>query len=121
MKTENTLQLIFTSKDSSDLQSLFDDLVDSSAKLATSDVTFLGKQRPSSVTGSGIPEVSELVISLGSAGAFVMISTILTTYFRQRPKGKIWVKVTNKQKTLQITAEDADSGKIAELLKSFSK
>jgi hypothetical protein len=101
------------------LSILFETMVENSEALEKEQITFQGKAGDSVSLGSGLPEITDLIISLGSAGAFTALAAVFRTYFGRRPKGIIRLSVKTKQKTVEFTAENSDSDQVARSLKGL--
>jgi hypothetical protein len=68
-----------------------------------------------SFLSSGVPELTELIIALGSSGAFVAIQAILKSYFAKRPKSELFLETKDHGKSSRIAVRNADR----DVLKSF--
>jgi hypothetical protein len=99
------------------LDDLFGALTDEEEALQHEGVLFSAKTKASPAFGAGMPEISELIISLGSAGVFTALVTVLVAYFKQRPAGTVTLKSTAGDRSITFTAENCDAAAISKNLK----
>jgi hypothetical protein len=69
-----------------------------------------------SYLAAGIPEITQLIIALGSSGAILAMRTILTTYFAKRPRGRLTIERTSgKSSSTRIIIENSDAATLKSL------
>jgi hypothetical protein len=68
------------------LSILFETMVENSEALEKEQITFQGKAGDSVSLGSGLPEITDLIISLGSAGAVHSAGRCIPNLLRPPPQ-----------------------------------
>lgn len=108
------MEIIVTAESDDGLIELFDIFINNSKPLEEDEISFSAKSVGSVVAGAGLPEITELVLALGTAGVFTALVKIFTDYFKTRPTGKIVLKKSGE--TITFTAENCDAEKVASTL-----
>jgi len=101
------------------LSDLFGAMTDEEEAFEAEGITFQATTKKSSAFGVGMPDVADLIISLGSAGVFTAITTVLINYFRRRPAGKITLRTKDGEKSVTFTAENCDAEAVAKAMKGI--
>ena len=99
-----------------DRRAFFQILVDHAQALQNDGVVFNARTGKSSVLGAGLPDISELVLALGSAGAFAALAQVLKTYFSKRPAGTITIRRREGTRSVTIRADRCDVASVAEAI-----
>jgi hypothetical protein len=98
---------------------LFDTLLDHSEELEKDSATFQATPAKSGTLGSGLPEITNIIIALGSSGAFVALSAVLRTYFDKRPQGIITISLRSAKRQVQFTAENCTPDLVTKNIRSL--
>ena len=66
------------------------------------------RQGRGSPLGSGFPEISEIILGIGSAGGFIALQGAIRSYLEYKKKGPttIRIKDADSGKEIEITSED---------------
>jgi hypothetical protein len=113
MNSENILSISADNTD--DLSALLEDF-DAYSEENPAALTIEAKAKDSTFLSSGIPQITELIIALGTSGALTAITTILVTYFKNRPKARLILKkMTKGGDLIEITAENIDTNPLSEI------
>src|SRR5258705_8264271 len=86
------------------LTAIFEALVDHAKALESEGTVFQATPAKSGTLGSGLPEVTEIILALGSSGAFVALAAVLKSYFDKRPSGKITLSLQSKDRRIEFSA-----------------
>jgi hypothetical protein len=84
------------------LSILFETMVENSEALEKEQITFQGKAGDSVSLGSGLPEITDLIISLGSAGAFTALAAVFELTSAGAPKGLFVYLLRPNKKPLSL-------------------
>lgn len=103
-----------------DLRDLFDIFVDNVEELQSENISFRAKSTGASATAAGLPEITNLIIALGTAGVFTTLAGILSGYFKSRPKGTITLTVEKKGKSTTFSATNSSAEEISAALKNIA-
>lgn len=75
------------------------------------------KAKDSTFLSSGIPELTELILALGTSGTITAIASILATYFKNRPNARITIHQRSKNvESIDVSAENVDPGSLSNFL-----
>jgi hypothetical protein len=102
----------------------FNTLVADADSLEASDITFEAKAKSSRAFASGLPEISQLILALGSAHVFSALAYVLVKFFQNNRHGTIKLEATDGTgRTILFTAEDCSvdtvTKRLAPLLKTI--
>jgi hypothetical protein len=103
-----TRSIAIKAEDEEGVAVLFETLVDNVEQLRTAGASFEGKSAGSATLGSGLPEITQIILAFGSAGAYTAIATVLKQYFDKRPKGNIIFVSKSKDKQIVLSASDVN-------------
>jgi hypothetical protein len=112
-------ELLITAEDADETRGLFELLVDRADTLKASGLTFRAKGGAASPLTVGLPEITDLIIALGTAGAFAAFSNVLRSYFNSHPRGILTISSRNSTSAVRITATNCDPAKVAAALKAI--
>jgi len=104
---------------SEESQDLFDAFYSRAADSEPQQLTFHATTARGEAVGAGLPEVTSLILSLGSAGAFVALAEVLKAYFAKRPAGTLVFTARRGKTVVRVTAQDCDAGAVAKALGSL--
>jgi hypothetical protein len=79
-------------------------------------VTFSARTKRSPAFGAGLPEITDLILALGTAGVFTALVAVFQAYFRDRPMGSITIRSESDKGSMTITAENCDAAEVAKNL-----
>lgn len=108
-----------SAESSEGLTVLFETLLDHSEELEKDSSTFQATPAKSGTLGSGLPEITNIIIALGSSGAFVALSAVLRTYFEKRPQGKITISLRSEKRQVEFTAENCTPDFVTKHIRSL--
>lgn len=110
-------QIVADSQDA--LDELFELLVADAEKLENQGITVRATSSGSVQSGAGIPEITNLILAMGTAGVFTALSSVLIVYFRNRNRVVIASTTDGQKKTVTITAENCKPEALAAAFKAL--
>jgi Effector Associated Constant Component 1 len=116
-----TVRALVEVEPAGELEELFAELSAAADTLKQEDIAFEAKAKATRRFSSGLPEISELVLALGSAGVFTALSTVLKKFFAERPTGRVHLKAVDGDRTITITAENCNASELTKRLGPLMK
>jgi hypothetical protein len=110
-----------TAEDQAGENIFFQLLAENAEALERDQIGFEGTPSTTAPLGSGIPEITSIILALGSSGAFTALAIVLRKYFDRRPQGSIKFEQTARghSKRTTITIENCDADQVAKNLKGL--
>jgi hypothetical protein len=78
------------------------------------------KTKGTSFLAAGIPEVTEVILALGSSGAVIALQSILKSYFSKRPKAELIFRKKGKLSSTEIIVRNADTASLKVLFENIN-
>ena len=72
---------------------------------------------PTSYLSAGLPEVSDLIVALGSSGAFAALYHIFREYFKARPTSEVTIEKRDGKQVTKIIMKNVGSREVEAFFK----
>jgi hypothetical protein len=73
------------------------------------------KTKNTGFMSAGVPEITEIILALGSSGALLAVQGILKAYFAKRPKAELTFHKKGKSTSTRILLRNADAASLKAL------
>ncbi len=83
------------------------------------DLKFRAVQQPGSLVGSGMTEIVQLILALGTSGAIAAVVTIAQRYFDTHPRASLKVVVTEGDRKENVEATNIDAKTVKSFLEKY--
>ena len=116
-----TNTVMATADDQLGMNFLFEILTSHADELRRDGHSFEGTPSATAPLGSGLPDITSIIVALGGSGAFTAIAIVLKTYFDKRPHGSIKLQriAKGKSQSITFTASNCKPEEVTKHLKSL--